>query len=297
MRTLPPALQAKLDGGATTLATCWIVRRRDGIVLGFTDHDEDLACAGITCRAATGFDGAAASEKLGFATASSEVAGALVDDSLTEADIAAGRYDGAAVEIHWVDWQEPELALLLRVMTLGEITREAGAFRAELRSLAQGLDVERGRLYTPRCSADLGDTRCGVDLTAAGCSAEGTVNAVEATGALVCSGLADFPAGALAGGRLSMLTGAASGFAVEIAAQAVAAEGTWLALWQPSPLPIAPGDTIRVTVGCDKSFATCRDRFLNAANFRGFPHMPGLDRIVSVPVPGEGGHDGSSLQA
>ncbi len=48
-----------------------------------------------------------------------------------------------------------------------------------------------------------------------------------------------------------------------------------------------------VTIGCDKSFATCRDRFANALNFRGFPHMPGIDRILSVPVPGEGGHDGS----
>jgi hypothetical protein len=42
MRIIPPALQARLDGGATTLARCWIVTRRDGVVQGFTDHDEDL---------------------------------------------------------------------------------------------------------------------------------------------------------------------------------------------------------------------------------------------------------------
>ncbi len=55
MRSIPSALQAKLDSGATTLARCWIVTRRDGVVLGFTDHDSDLAVGGSTCRAATGF--------------------------------------------------------------------------------------------------------------------------------------------------------------------------------------------------------------------------------------------------
>ncbi|QCK86639.1 DUF2163 domain-containing protein [Phreatobacter aquaticus] len=297
MRTIPSALQTKLDQGATTLATCWILRRRDGLVQGFTDHDDDLVCQDVPCLAMTGFDGAAAAEKLGFAISGGEISGALVADSLTEADIAAGRYDGAIVEIHWVDWSEPELLVLLRVMTLGEITRESGAFKAELRSLAQALDVERGRLYTPGCSADLGDARCGVDLAAADRRATATVLAVEATGALVCSGLGDFVSDALNGGRLLVETGAAAGFSVEIAAQAIAADGVWLALWQTPPEPIVPGDSVAVTVGCDKRFATCRDRFANALNFRGFPHMPGIDRIVSVPLAGEAGHDGSSLQA
>ena len=39
MKTLLPALQAHLDGGATTLAWCWRIERSDGVVFGFTDHD------------------------------------------------------------------------------------------------------------------------------------------------------------------------------------------------------------------------------------------------------------------
>ncbi len=61
------------------------------------------------------------------------------------------------------------------------------------------------------------------------------------------------------------------------------------------PEPIAPGDAFTVTAGCDKRFATCRDRFANTVNFRGFPHIPGNDFIVSVPVPGSGRHDGSGI--
>lgn len=294
MRSIPSALQAKLDSGCTTLAACWIVRRRDGVVLGFTDHDRDLTVGGTVCRAASGFDGSAAAEKLGFAVGSGEVAGALVDEAIAEADIRAGRYDGARVEIHLVDWSEPALAVLLRVMTLGEITRDGTAFRAELRSLTQALDEERGRLYTPRCSADLGDARCGIDLTSPGLSATGTVTAADA-GGIICAGLGAFSLDALVGGRLRVTSGAADGFSVEIAAQAAVTDGVRLTLWQPSPEPILAGDTVQVTVGCDKAFSTCRDRFANALNFRGFPHMPGIDRILSVPVPGEGGHDGSAF--
>lgn len=293
MRDIPAALQARLDTGCTTLATCWIVRRTDGAVLGFTDHDRDLQVAGVACRAASGFDASAAAEKLGFAVGGGEVAGALVDEAVSEADMRAGRYAGARVEVHLVDWSIPSLSVLLRVASIGEITCEGPAFRAELRSPAAALDVERGRLYAPRCPADLGDARCGVDLAASGRRADGIVTAVE-PGALVCAGLGSFAADALAGGRLAVTGGVAAGFAVEIAAQAATASGVRLALWQPLPEGVAPGDPVRVAVGCDKLFATCRDRFANAANFRGFPHMPGIDRILSVPVPGEGGHDGSA---
>ena len=59
---------------------------------------------------------------------------------------------------------------------------------------------------------------------------------------------------------------------------------------------IAPGDAFIVTAGCDKLFATCRDRFANVVNFRGFPHIPGNDFVTSYPSPGKPGNDGGSLQ-
>ena len=41
---------------------------------------------------------------------------------------------------------------------------------------------------------------------------------------------------------------------------------------------------------CDHSLATCRDVFANVSNFRGFPHLPGPDFILSGPA--ESGNDG-----
>ena len=57
MRAIDPNLQAHLDTGATTLATCWRVTRRDGFVLGFTDHDRALVFDGTTFLPPLGCDG------------------------------------------------------------------------------------------------------------------------------------------------------------------------------------------------------------------------------------------------
>jgi hypothetical protein len=89
MRALPAGLQAKLDSGATTLCRCWLLTRRDGVVQGFTDHDVDIVVAGVTCRAGTGLTGSEATQKLGLAVDSSEISGALADDTLNENDLAA----------------------------------------------------------------------------------------------------------------------------------------------------------------------------------------------------------------
>ncbi len=60
MRPIPPALQTRLNSGATTLCRCFILTRRDGITLGFTDHDRDALLNDVLCRADTGFSGSEA---------------------------------------------------------------------------------------------------------------------------------------------------------------------------------------------------------------------------------------------
>ena len=51
--------------------------------------------------------------------------------------------------------------------------------------------------------------------------------------------------------------------------------------------PIAPGDAFTIRAGCDKQFATCKAKFANAVNFRGFPLMPGDDVVVRYPNRGD----------
>jgi uncharacterized phage protein (TIGR02218 family) len=296
VRTIPSAFQAKLDSGATTLCRCYVLMRRDGVVLGFTDHDEDIALDATICKAGTGLSASEATTRLGLAVDGTEVMGALSDDSLSESDLAAGRFDAASVETWLVDWSEPSLRVLLSRDTLGEVKREGGAFSAELRSVTDRLNQESGRLYTATCSADLGDARCTIDLDTPAFKAIGVVVSLNGVSSFAASGLDAFVDDWFTAGKLTFTAGANNGLAMEVKVHRVTEAGVTLTLWQAMPEPIAPGDTFTVTAGCDKSFATCRDRFANAVNFRGFPHIPGNDFVVSYPRQGEPGNDGSSRQ-
>ena len=295
MRAVPPALQAKLDSGVTTLCRCWLITRTDGLVQGFTDHDTDVSIGDVTCRAGTGLTASEATQKLGLAVDGSEFSGALADDTLNEDDLAAGRYDTAQVALWLVDWSEPALRVLLAQGTIGEVKREGLAFTAEVRGLSQRLSEESGRLYTASCSADLGDGRCRIVLDQPAYRGEGMVTAVSASAAFIASGLDAYADGWFGAGKLTFLTGANAGVSVEIKAHGNDGAVS-LTLWQQMPQPIVAGDTFTVTAGCDKRFTTCHDRFNNVVNFRGFPHIPGNDFVIRYPVQGEPGHDGGSLQ-
>ncbi len=285
MRAIPAGLAASLAGGVTTLARCWRLTRRDGVVIGLTEHDEDLTVDGTSFRAASGVAGSEDASSLGFAVGGGEMSAALSSELIDEADLDAGRYDGAAIELILADWSAPADFLLLRRATLGEVRREGGSFTAELRSLSSALNVVRGRLFTAGCDADLGDARCKMALASPTYTGAGTVAAVEGPGLLVAAGLGAYAAGWFTQGRLVFTSGANDGFATEVKSHNVAG-GVRLELWQRPPEPMAPGDGFTVTAGCDKRFETCRDRFANTLNFRGFPHMPGNDAVLRIAVPG-----------
>jgi uncharacterized phage protein (TIGR02218 family) len=294
MRTIPAALQAKLDSGVTTLCRCWIVTRGDGVVQGFTDHDEDVAVDTVVCRAGAGLTGTEATQKLGLATDSSEITGALAADTLNEDDLAAGRYDAAGVALWLVDWSEPDLRVLLAKGVLGEIKRDGPVFTAELRGLSDRLTQDTGRLFTTTCAADLGDARCKVDLTLPAYRGSGVVATVTAVSSFTAAGLDAYSDGWFTAGKLTFAGGANAGLGVEVKIHRNAAAVAFT-LWQAMPQPIAAGDTFVVTAGCDKAFATCHGRFANAVNFRGFPHIPGNDFVMSYPTAGAPGNDGASL--
>lgn len=297
MRNIPVALQDKLSQGVTTFCRCWLVTRRDGVVLGFTDHDADFVVEGVLCKAGTGFAASEATSKYGMAIDGAEVSGALADDSLNEFDLAAGRFDAAQVATWLVDWSDPTLKLKLADGLLGEVRREGHAFTAEVRGLADQLAQENGLAYTARCGADLGDARCGIDLMVPAFQGEGSIASVMATSLFTAQGLAGFASGWFTAGRLVWTSGANAGLAMEIKEHRVDDAGVRLSLWGAMAGTLAAGDAFTITAGCDKLFATCRDRFANGVNFRGFPHIPGNDFVMRYASSSEGGGgDGRSLQ-
>lgn len=294
MKTLDPGLAEHVAGGVTTLCRCWRLERKDGTVMGFTDHDADLAFDGLTYAAASGFTATSIEDQLGLAVSNLDAEGALLSDALTEDDLYAGRWDGATITIWLVNWQDVSQRVILRSGFLGEVSRGTVAFTAELRGLTAPLDQSAGRIFQRRCAWELGDPRCTVDLTADGRHSAGTVTQVIGAFDFVANGLNAIAAGVFSRGRLVWTSGANAGVAVEVKSHSVGNGATRLSLFLPMGDPIAVGDAFTVTAGCDKAFATCRDRFANAVNFGGFPHMPGNDFALSYPIKGDQ-NDGGTL--
>ena len=281
---LSASFAAHLATGTTTVARCWALTRADGQVMGFTDHDEDIVFAGVTFRADTGLTATALQQTTGLALDNSEGLGALSDLSVTEADIAAGRYDGAEVKAWVVNWADPAERHLQFRGRIGEVTRVAGAFRAELAGLSEVLNTPQGSVYQTPCTAVLGDSACGVDLNDPAFSATGTVDAVEEQKLLTLTGLSAYNGKWFRRGRLTVTSGAAAGLAGVIKADTRDSGIHRVELWESLRAEIAPGDTVRLDAGCNKRRSTCRDKFANILNFRGFPDIPGDNKLLTIPL-------------
>ena len=280
MRIIDPGLAAHLASGATTLCRCWKIIRRDGVVRGFTDHDVDVTFNAVTYGARGGLDGAEAETALGLAVSGTEIAGALNSDTLTESDLANGRFDGASIETWLVNWVNPAQTFLLDIGVFGEVRRSDHSFTAEVRGLAGALDEERGRLYQAACSADLGDARCTVAVGAPAYTAPASVLSASAL-TLTCGGLGGFASGWFSNGEVTFTSGPNAGAKAEVKEHRLAGSTATIILWTALAAPLAPGDTFSIRAGCDKRFSTCKAKFNNALNFRGFPHIPGQDQTLA----------------
>lgn len=289
------ALHAHLATGATTVCRAWTVLRRDGAVMGFTDHDRDIQVDGVICRADTGMTAKALQQMTGLSVDNSEAVGALSDAAIAEAEILAGRFDGAVVRAFLVNWAAPTEWIEQFRGSFGEITRAGGAFRAELRGLSEALNQPQGFSYQPNCSAILGDGRCRFDTTLPGVFAERAVDAVEDGRLFEFESFTGFDDRWFEHGKFEMLTGEAKGLIGVVKIDRLEGAARQIELWQSLGARVVPGDRFRIIAGCSKSATVCRVKFANFLNFRGFPHIPGEDWLASYPVPGQPQSGGARL--
>jgi len=276
------ALGAHLSSGLTTVARCWDVTRKDGRRFGFTDHDLDLSFNGLVFRADTGMSAAALQQGTGLAVDNSEAIGALCATALTDVDIAAGRFDGAAVTAWLVNWVDVAARKVLFRGSIGEITRTGGGFSAELRGLTEWLNRPVGRVFQHPCSAVLGDAACSVDLDAPRMKTEATVLSVTDTGSAMLSVSGTFEAGWFQRGRMDVLDGDGAGLWAVLKRDVVFEDGArQVDLWEPLRVDLDVGTRVQLVVGCDKRFETCRTKFDNRMNYRGFPDIPQEEWIMT----------------
>lgn len=268
MHHLNSQLKAHLEEELTTLALCWRLTRRDGLILAFTSSDSDLLIEGQTYLSSSSFTPSAIASSANLSIDNLEIEGVIASDAITEADIFAGLYDHAEVVVFLVNYLAPaDGKLMLRRGWLGEVQVSANHFIAEVRGLMQAFSKNMGELYSPSCRATFCDARCGLDAA----------NYTHAGRIIKTGGLTSFtaeellqPDGYFAGGKIVFTEGANLGQVMEVRSQ----HRMKIELMLPAPYRFTAGDTFQITAGCDKRFETCRLKFKNALNFRGEPHVP-----------------------
>lgn len=256
---------------------------RDGIVYGSTDHDGPLVFDGTTFSANHGMSARAFDQSTGLSVDNSEALGVLSDAGVRDPDILAGRFDGAVVEAWLVNWKAPSQRIMLFRGEMGEIERAGGAFKAELRGLTEALNQPQGQVYQSPCAAILGDGACQVDISGRRYSRKAEIAGIFGALVELAWSFQDLPNGWFDHGQLIVLTGVGAGATQIAKADRVGAERRSIELWDALPKEVASGDRVRLVAGCDKRIETCRGKFANVINLRGFPHLPGDDWLLAHP--------------
>jgi len=290
MRSYSPQFAAHLASKTTTLCHCWQIIRADGTVLGFTDHDNNLEFLGVTHEASSGFTGSVAEQNLQLNVDNMDIEGFLDSANITDEDVAAGKYASAEVLVFWVNHQDVSTFHLLGRSTITQIRRSGIHFVFEVSGLAQQLQQTVGSQYQRRCSVSLGSEKCGVDLNDSDFKGSGTVTSVVGQN-ITASGLDAYADGWFTGGVVFFADGTVNRVKLHQKANSIVT----LTLWQVTASAPDGGDLFDVTAGCDKLIQTCNTKFANRENFRGYPRIPGNDKIADYPAQGDSGNDGLSL--
>lgn len=259
-------------------AWCWKLMRTDGVVLGFTSHDQDIVYNGVTYKAATGFAPSAVSTSGDMAVDNLDAEGMLRGDSITAEDLRKGLYTNAAIEVFLINYQNiKDEVFLMRKGTLGEVTYGKNGFKAEIRGLMEAYQQQTGKVYQKSCRTNLGSRECGMYLP--NLTFSGYVKGIQEDGSFVIDvkqaedyfsyGVIAFTSGKNAGSQMEIKKYHANGRTE---------------LFLPLGESVGLGDIFTIVAGCDGNATTCRNRFHNLVNFRGEPYIIGNSYSASYPV-------------
>ena len=263
----------------TTLATLWKIVRRDGVVLGFADHDADILYKDVLYKSATGILPSSLAKSETFAVDNMEVKAVLDSDGITEHDLSVGAYDSALIYIMRVNYNDlAQKELYLQKGTLGEVKLSGNKFTAEVCGITQPLQKEVGDVYSKHCRAQFGDCYCKYSLDRT--KYEGSVDYVIDDYSVFVDNKMIIRNYDYDNGYLSFVSGQNTGLKIGIR-KLERAEGK-IMLILPAPYPIVCGDCYKIYAGCNKRFDTCANTYDNVINFRGEPYVPGVGGISDI---------------
>lgn len=279
MKSYTAPFLSYLSQSSNYLPCCWRITRTDGVVVGLTEFDRPLVIDGVTYHAEGGILPSDIDRSLEKQADQVSLV-SYFSDSVTEAEIARGAYDNAAVFVFRVNpfvlpttFDSPYQYEPLVSGRLGKVSLTDLGYTVEARGLQDLLQTKQGAVTSKTCRNQFGDSVCGINLanftetaTIAGVTSDKnfSTNLSRADNYFL-------------GGTLTWLTGDNTGYTGTV----IYSSGTTIRLLNPPPNPVTVGDTALIVRACDKTFGTCRSVYGNKDNFQGEPALPGQDTVTT----------------
>lgn len=306
-RSIPIALQAHLDQPATTRCRLLQIKPALGDVIGYCStnvprtYDAGDGYGPVTYQVMSGFEQSAVVATGDTAVDNSEAKVlALAGGPITEADINAGKFDGAeftVMEVNYADLTQGHYVVQHGYVGKTSVIR-GRAFTLELRTLVDLLRQVPWEKWQRLCrvrkfGSQPGDERfpCMYDLTGEWVDdVPVTSLGVESTRTFTASSLAQ-AADYFAPGLILWTTGPNAGLEFEV--ETFAAGGVITTVF---PMPYIPtaGDEFDIRRDCTREWEghnSC-ETYANRPNFRGEPKMRPADAIATQ-IPGASSGPGS----
>lgn len=276
MKNIPIKLLEHYESETMTIGILVLIELKNGRKMGFTDVDRDVVFNETLFKKSSGISPSAISYKSAMSVNNLEFEGIMTDEDFTEEDIRAGIFSGAFLRLFRCNYMKIEDGVeILMSGWIGDITVENTKFSFEVRGLGQIVQTNVGRTYMPSCDANLGDVRCGIlieNFTVTGkVEASNIGNIVVDSSRLEEEGWFNY-------GLFTFTSGENKGYSVEVKEF----KNGRFEFQLPFFKKIEEGDEYKVYAGCDKDVETCKAKYNNILNFRGFPSIPLPSVVLDV---------------
>lgn len=294
MRSMSGSLLAHLQQDTMTMCLCFKVTRDDGQIFRFTGHDQDLVIGADTYDSDLSFSASQMEGKSGLAIDNGELTLPLATGGITKADVLAGLFYKAGLDVFWVNWADTAMGVMYeaRGWLLGRAIIKEHRVVFEVRSLAAFLNAPIVDVVEPTCPYVFGlddgyRSHCPADLDDH--KVTGTVTAVDVsypTEKFDDSSRTE-ATNEFQFGKLTWTSGNNSGYSMEV--QGYNGSTKRIDLLFGMPYEIEVGDAYEMWYGCNKSYDRCIA--LGAAvgqdyedDFGGEPKVPSQDKALQYRV-------------
>lgn len=273
MKKLTHEIISHIKSELTTVAICWKIRLSNGKLLYFTEHDNEIDINGEKYIPDALVNSTAIESLSGLLPNNLNIEISLIDPSVASSE--SKYYEGASVDAMMINFMNPN-ADIINIFSgyIASITATPLSLKAKIQSYSDHLNNTIGELYSPLCRANFCDSLC--KLSAENFSFVSHIDAMINEMTFFSEDIKNKENGILNYGYIEVISGVDTGDILYIKENH---EGVVTLSTMPKN-KLHQGDKYKAIFGCDKKFETCINKFNNAMNFRGEPHIPHYDALL-----------------